>query len=252
MNVTKVLDAGPLRRRLLGALVAPALVFGLAACDTNRGGVSAEDAAAIRDQIQEVADRLDAVEQRLMDLSAGEQTEPAQLISEVREVRDDVGEAKNLLTEVSQQLADQQAEDELEPGLQDPLAPGGDPLAPPANDPLRRPRTTRWPRRQAAASTLLTSATTRTSSATTSSRASTTSATAPTTPSMASRTRWSRSRTRWYPTRPTSDLKAFRAPLRRRPERTGEAPRPRTAAGAACILGRNMDLTTPLGYAGGL
>jgi len=122
-------------------LIAPALVLGLAACDTNRGGFSAEDAAAIRDQIEQVADRLDAVEQRLMDLSAeGEAGEPAQLISEVREVRDDVGEARNMLTEVSQQLADEQAEEAVEPGIDDPLAPpANDPLAPPANDPLAPP-----------------------------------------------------------------------------------------------------------------
>ncbi|HZW27970.1 MAG TPA: hypothetical protein VFF08_05925 [Trueperaceae bacterium] len=134
-------DARPLRQRLLGVLIAPALVLGLAACDTNRGGFSAEDAAAIRDQIEQVADRLDAVEQRLMDLSAeGEAGEPAQLISEVREVRDDVGEARNMLTEVSQQLADEQAEEAVEPGIDDPLAPpANDPLAPPANDPLAPP-----------------------------------------------------------------------------------------------------------------
>src|SRR5690606_9581431 len=94
-------------------------------------------AAAIRDQIEQVADCLDAVEQRLMDLSAeGEQNEPAQLISEVREVRDDVGEARNMLTEVSQQLADEQAE-ELQ-DQNDPLAPN-DPFGAPANDPLVPP-----------------------------------------------------------------------------------------------------------------
>lgn len=141
MNATTMADARPLRQRLLGVLIAPALVLGLAACDTNRGGFSAEDAAAIRDQIEQVADRLDAVEQRLMDLSAeGEAGEPAQLISEVREVRDDVGEARNMLTEVSQQLADEQAEEAVEPGIDDPLAPpANDPLAPPANDPLAPP-----------------------------------------------------------------------------------------------------------------
>ena len=141
MNATTMADARPLRQRLLGVLIAPALVLGLAACDTNRGGFSVEDAAAIRDQIEQVADRLDAVEQRLMDLSAeGEAGEPAQLISEVREVRDDVGEARNMLTEVSQQLADEQAEEAVEPGIDDPLAPpANDPLAPPANDPLAPP-----------------------------------------------------------------------------------------------------------------
>lgn len=139
MNATKV-EARPLRQRMLGVLLAPALVIGLAACDTQRGGFSADDAAAIRDQIEQVADRLDAVEQRLMDLSAeGDQNEPAQLISEVREVRDDVGEARNMLTEVSQQLADEQAE-ELDESQDpnDPLAPS-DPFGTPANDPLVPP-----------------------------------------------------------------------------------------------------------------
>ena len=54
MNATKV-EARPLRQRMLGVLLAPALVIGLAACDTQRGGFSADDAAAIRDQIE--ADR---------------------------------------------------------------------------------------------------------------------------------------------------------------------------------------------------
>ncbi len=141
MNVTTTVDGRPLRRRLLGVLLVPALVLGLAACDTNRGGFSAEDAAAIRDQIEQVADRLDAVEQRLMDLSAeGQNNEPAQLISEVREVSDDVGEARTMLTEVSQQLAEQQAEEnDALPG-EDPLAPPVDqPLAPPADEPLVPP-----------------------------------------------------------------------------------------------------------------
>src|SRR5690606_28360657 len=99
-------------RKMFGFLLAPALALALVACDTN-GGMSQEDAAAIRDQIQQVADRLDSVEQRLMDLSSAEQgeSEPAMLINEVREVRDDVGEARNMLTEVSQQLADEQAEE---------------------------------------------------------------------------------------------------------------------------------------------
>ena len=141
MNVTTMVQGRPLNRRLLSVLAAPLLVLGLAACDTNRGGFSQEDAAAIRDQIEQVADRLDAVEQRLMDLSAeGGQGEPERLISEVREVRDDVGEARNMLTEVSQQLADEQAEEAVEPGIDDPLAPpANDPLAPPANDPLAPP-----------------------------------------------------------------------------------------------------------------
>ena len=146
MNVTTNAYGRPLRRRLLGALMAPAIVLGLAACDTNQG-ISAEDAAAIRDQIQQVADRLDAVEQRLMDLSAeGEQNEPAQLISEVREVSSDVGEARSL-DEVSQQLEPPAEEtappagDPLAPPAGDPLAPppGSDPLAPPADDPLAPP-----------------------------------------------------------------------------------------------------------------
>lgn len=137
MNVTTMVQGRPLNRRLLSVLAAPLLVLGLAACDTNRGGFSQEDAAAIRDQIEQVADRLDAVEQRLMDLSAeGGQGGPERLISEVREVRDDVGEARNMLTEVSQQLADEQAEESLEePFPGDPLAPPvDDPLAPPADD----------------------------------------------------------------------------------------------------------------------
>src|SRR5690606_39525324 len=37
VNVTTNAYGRPLRRRLLGALMAPAIVLGLAACDTNQG-----------------------------------------------------------------------------------------------------------------------------------------------------------------------------------------------------------------------
>src|SRR5690606_22307319 len=73
----------------------------------------------------------------LLDLSSASQPEPAQLISEVRQVRDDVGEARTMLTEVSQQLADEEAEETLDSDFNDPLMPApSDPLTPPANDPL--------------------------------------------------------------------------------------------------------------------
>ena len=93
----------PVTKRLASLLAIPVLVVALAACQGNTG-ISSEDAAAIRDQIQQVADRLDAVEDRLIDLSQATNDAPAQLISEVRAATSDVGEAKTMLADVSDQL----------------------------------------------------------------------------------------------------------------------------------------------------
>jgi len=93
----------PVTRRLASLLAVPLLVVALAACQGNTG-ISSEDAAAIRDQIQQVAARLDAVEDRLIDLSQATNDAPAQLISEVRAATSDVGEAKTMLADVSDQL----------------------------------------------------------------------------------------------------------------------------------------------------
>jgi len=93
----------PLKRRLSLLLAVPLLVAVLAACQSNQG-ISSEDAAAIKDQIQQVASRLDAVEERLIDLSEASTDAPPTLISEVRAVTSDVGAAKTILDDVSNQL----------------------------------------------------------------------------------------------------------------------------------------------------
>lgn len=118
------------RKRWLTLLLVPAAALALGAC-ANNTGMTQEDAAAIRTQINEVADRLDAVEQRLMEVS--EQNDQEVLISDVRDVSNDVAEAKSMLDDVSAQLA------ETEPAADDgaldsPL--NGDPLNDPLNDPL--------------------------------------------------------------------------------------------------------------------
>jgi hypothetical protein len=144
----------PMWRRTALVLAVPLLISVLAACQSN-AGLSDEDAAAIKDQIQQVATRLDAVEERLIDLSQSSGDAPALLISEVRAVTSDVGAAKTMLDDVSSQLEvsvpDTAADDALDrtddllddtlPGLQDDRQ-TPDPLDPmldrdaPVTDPL--------------------------------------------------------------------------------------------------------------------
>lgn len=93
----------PLTKRLAALVAVPLLVVALAACQGNTG-ISSEDAAAIKDQIEQVAARLDAVEDRLIDLSQSNEDAPAMLISEVRAATSDVGAAKTMLADVSSQL----------------------------------------------------------------------------------------------------------------------------------------------------
>ena len=95
--------ASRLRHRLALVVAVPLLIAGLAACQSNTG-LSEEDATAIKDQIEQVASRLDAVEERLIDLSRTSSDAPALLISEVRAATTDVGEAKNILADVTSQL----------------------------------------------------------------------------------------------------------------------------------------------------
>ncbi|MBX3142559.1 MAG: hypothetical protein KF813_02295 [Trueperaceae bacterium] len=114
LNRTKV-------SRLLALLLLPLL---LAACGRN-DGISRSDADAILSQIQEVGARLDTVEQRLVQLGQSTSPQPAQLISEVREVGADVSEARAILSEVGDQLAQATAE----PVIQDDLM----------NDPFNAP-----------------------------------------------------------------------------------------------------------------
>lgn len=119
LNRTKV-------SRLLALLLIPLL---LAACGRS-DGISRSDADAILSQIQEVGARLDTVEQRLVQLGQSTSPQPAQLISEVREVGADVSEASAILSEVGDQLAQATAE----PVIQD------DPANVPFdNDPFNAP-----------------------------------------------------------------------------------------------------------------
>ena len=105
---------GSRNRRRVSLLVAvPLLVAVLAACQSDTG-LSSEDAAAIRDQIAQVASRLDAVEDRLTDLSQTSSDAPALLISEVRAATNDVGEAKTILADVSNQLEGSAADDTID------------------------------------------------------------------------------------------------------------------------------------------
>lgn len=153
-NDTRTATRSPVWRRSALLLAVPLLISVLAACQSNTG-LSSEDAAAIKDQIQQVASRLDAVEERLIDLSQSSSDAPALLISEVRAVTSDVGAAKTILDDVSTQLevsvpdtaiddaideADDVIDDTL-PGLQNDLD-TRDPLDPmlerdaPVDDPL--------------------------------------------------------------------------------------------------------------------
>lgn len=126
MNATLMTTPVRMRAtRLLALLLLPLL---LAACGRN-DGISRSDADAILMQIQEVGARLDTVEQRLVQLGQNTTPQPAQLISEVREVGADVSEARAILSEVGDQLAQATAE----PSVQE------DPLNDPLNDPFEAP-----------------------------------------------------------------------------------------------------------------
>lgn len=147
MNTTSssTLTSGRTRvTRLLALLLIPLL---LAACGRN-DGISREDADAILTQIQEVGTRLDAVEQRLLQLGDGGEPQPAQLISEVREVGADVSEARAILNEVGDQLAQATAEPAIDDPLNEPFneplddpfgSPSDDPFGSPSDDPLDSP-----------------------------------------------------------------------------------------------------------------
>lgn len=120
---------GRRRQRVALLLAVPLLIAVLAACQSNTG-LSDEDAAAIKDQLQQVASRLDAVEERLVDLSQMSSDAPAQLISEVRAATSDVGAAQTILADVTNQLevsvpadtVDQTGDlDETVPGAHDTL-----------------------------------------------------------------------------------------------------------------------------------
>ena len=91
-NHSNTTVASRLKHRLALVVAVPLLIAGLAACQSNTG-LSEEDATAIKDQIEQVASRLDAVEERLIDLSRTSSDAPALLISEVRAATTDVGEA---------------------------------------------------------------------------------------------------------------------------------------------------------------
>lgn len=106
----------PVWKRLGAVMAVPVLVVALAACQSN-AGISSEDAAAIKDQIEQVAARLDAVEDRLMDLSQATDDAPALLISEVRAATSDVGAAKTMLADVSNQLEASVPEDTVDDAI---------------------------------------------------------------------------------------------------------------------------------------
>lgn len=120
----------PAGRRWMTLLLVPVTALVLAACADN-SGMSDEDATAIREQIEEVVSRLDAVEERLNEV--GEQDGGTVLISDVQDVGADVSAAKNMLNDVSQQLAD------AENTVEDDMTPAGDPLNDPLNDSLDDP-----------------------------------------------------------------------------------------------------------------
>lgn len=125
-------------KRWLMLLLVPAAALALGAC-ANTGGISQDDATAIREQIEEVANRLDAVEERLMEVS--EQNDTEVLISDVRDVSSDVAEAKGMLEDVSAKLAVAELADDgtLDAPLNDPL---NDPLNSPMDTPLDTPAST--------------------------------------------------------------------------------------------------------------
>ena len=91
-----------------------ALVLLLGAC--QRGGVSSDDAAAIRQQLEDVANRLDVVEDRIDDL-ATDATGNEMLVSQVR---NELNQARNTLAEVDEVLAAETAADTVtDDGLTD-------------------------------------------------------------------------------------------------------------------------------------
>lgn len=106
-----------------------ALVLLLSAC--QQGGVSNDDAAIIRQQLEDVANRLDVVEDQIQEL-ADDTTGGEMLISQVR---NELNQARSTLAEVDDKLAaeDGEADDALGAPADDGL---GDPLGDPAADPL--------------------------------------------------------------------------------------------------------------------
>ena len=102
------------RATLLIASLA-ALVLVLSAC--QRGGVSSDDAALIRQQLEDVANRLDVVEDRIEDL-ADDATGSEMLISQVRR---ELNQARNTLADVDDKLAATDGSDLTDDGLGAPL-----------------------------------------------------------------------------------------------------------------------------------
>lgn len=90
-----------------------ALVLVLSAC--QRGGVNSDDAALIRQQLEDVANRLNVVEDRIEDL-ASEATGSEMLISQVR---NELNQARNTLADVDDKLATTADEEMADDGLTD-------------------------------------------------------------------------------------------------------------------------------------
>lgn len=100
------------------------LMLVLSACQQR--GINSDDAALIRQQLEDVASRLDVVEDRIQDL-ATEDTGSEMLISQVR---NELNQARTTLAEVDDKLApaaDELTDDGLgTDGLNDPLQEFGD------------------------------------------------------------------------------------------------------------------------------
>lgn len=92
------------RRNTLMIAVAASMVLLLSAC--QRGGVSSDDAALIRQQLEDVATRLNVVEDRI-DQLASEATGSEMLISQVRR---ELSQARDTLAEVDDKLAPSEPE----------------------------------------------------------------------------------------------------------------------------------------------
>lgn len=86
-------------RKLLMVALGGALILALGAC--QQGGINKDDAALIRQQLDDVASRLGVVETRLQDLAGGSAGNE-QLISQVRT---ELKEARTTLADVEDRLA---------------------------------------------------------------------------------------------------------------------------------------------------
>lgn len=107
------------------------LVLVLAGCQAS--GLNREDAEAIRLQLEDVAQRLEAVETRISAL-ARESGDSSLLVSEVR---NELTQARSTLAEVDDKLAPPEVNELLDDGLDGPATtPGelGDPLGSPIFD----------------------------------------------------------------------------------------------------------------------